>query len=154
MHRDVHTYVNSCTTCQQNKASIEAAAGLARPLPVPDKLHDVWGLDFIIMPPNKDGKNCVAVFVCHKSKKVHAVAATMTGDETNPLSAEQVARIYFDTIFKHFGLCSALVSDRDVRFVSASGVPLIKKISSYHSACDFINTVVSNFEPFNENQNA
>jgi hypothetical protein len=119
MHRDVHTYVNSCTTCQQNKASNEAAAGLARPLPVPDKPHDVWGLDFIIMPPNKDGKNCVAVFVCHKSKKVHAVAATMTGDETNALSAEQVACIYFDTIFKHYGLCSALVSDRDVRFVSA-----------------------------------
>jgi hypothetical protein len=119
MHKDVHTYVNSCTTCQQSKPTNDSPAGLAKPLPVPDNPHDVWGLDFIIMPPNKDGKNIVAVFVCHKSKKVHAAAATATGDADNPLSAEAVARIYFDTIFKHYGLCSAIVSDRDSRFVSA-----------------------------------
>jgi hypothetical protein len=35
------------------------------------------------------------------------------------LSAEAVARIYFDTIFKHYGLCSAIVSGSDSRFVSA-----------------------------------
>jgi hypothetical protein len=119
MHKDVCAYVNSCTTCQQNKSLNERAAGLARPLPVPDFPFETWGLDFIIMPPSKSGRNCVVVFVCHKSKTVHAIAATMTGDEDNPLSAKAVARIYFDHIVKHYGLCSALVSDRDRRFVSA-----------------------------------
>ena len=118
MHHTICVYVNSCTTCQHNKPTNEHAAGLARPLPVPDHVHDIWDLDFIVMPPNKHGKNCILVFVCHKSKKVHAVACTMTGDKDNPLSAKAVARIYFDTIFKHYGLCSALVSDRDVSFMS------------------------------------
>lgn len=119
MHKDVCTYVNSCTTCQQTKPGHEHAAGLARPLPVPNHPFETWGLDFIIMPTSKTGKNCIVVFVCHKSKMVHAIAATMTGDKENPLSAKEVARIYFDYIVKHYGLCSAIVSDRDRRFVSA-----------------------------------
>ena len=118
MHRDIRAYVNSCPTCQQSKPSHEHPAGLARPLPVPDAPFETWGLDFVIMPKSNTGKNCLAVFVCHKSKKVHAIAATMTGDEENPLSAKAVARIYFDHIVKHYGLCSAIVSDRDRRFIS------------------------------------
>jgi hypothetical protein len=46
MHRDVRVYVNSCTTCQQYKASNEPPAGLARPLLIPDRPFWVWGLDF------------------------------------------------------------------------------------------------------------
>lgn len=119
MHKSIVRYINSCTTCQQNKATHDVPAGLARPLPVPDRPYAVWGLDFIMMPPNRDGKNCVVVFICHKSKLVHAVAATATGDKDNPLSAAAVARIYFDVIFRRYGLCTALVSDRDSRFVSS-----------------------------------
>lgn len=119
MHKSVQRYVTSCTTCQQNKATHEATAGLARPLPVPEQPYSVWGLDFISMPPNKEGKNCCVVFVCHKSKLVRTFAATATGDKDNPLSAAAVARIYFENIFRYYGLCSAIVSDRDSRFVSA-----------------------------------
>ncbi len=53
MHCDVSVYVNSCTTCQQYKASNELPAGLARPLPIQDRPFQVWGLDFIIMPASK-----------------------------------------------------------------------------------------------------
>jgi hypothetical protein len=119
MHKSILRYINSCTTCQQNKASHDAPAGLARPLPVPDRPYAVWGLDFIIMPPNREGHNCCVVFVCHKSKLVRTFAATATGDKTNPLSAAAVARIYFENIFRFYGLCDAFVSDRDSRFVSA-----------------------------------
>ena len=119
MHKSVVRYVNSCTTCQQNKATHEAPAGLARPLPIPERPYSVWGLDFVMMPPNREGHNCCVVFVCHKSKLVRLFAATATGDKDNPLSAAAVARIYFNNIFRHYGLCSAIVSDRDSRFVSA-----------------------------------
>ena len=119
MHKSVITYVTSCSVCQQNRATHEAPAGLARPLPVPSHPYAVWGLDFVMMPPNHEGKNCCVVFVCHKSKMVHTFAATATGDKDNPLSAAAVARIYFDHIFKLYGLCDAIVSDRDSRFVSA-----------------------------------
>ena len=57
--------------------------------------------------------------MCHKSKLVRTFAATTTGNKDNPLSAAAVARIYFENIFRYYGLCSALVSDRDSRFVSA-----------------------------------
>ena len=70
MHKSIVHYINSCTTCQQNKATHDTPAGLARPLPVPERPYAVWGLDFIMMPPNHNSKNCCVVFVCHKSKLV------------------------------------------------------------------------------------
>lgn len=41
---------------------------------------------------------------------MHAIAATMTGDQDNPLDAKAVARIYYDHIFRFYGLSSSLVS--------------------------------------------
>ena len=96
-HKSITKYINSCIAGQPNKAAHNASAGLARPLPVPDRPYAVSGLDFIIMPPNKEGKNCCVVFVCHKSKLVCTFAATATGDKSNPLSAAAVARIYFES---------------------------------------------------------
>jgi hypothetical protein len=43
-------------------------------------------------------------------------AATATGNKTNPLA---VAHIYFENIFRFYGLCDAFVSDCDSSFVSA-----------------------------------
>lgn len=122
MFYDVKTFINSCTTCQTVKATNQAAAGLARPLPPPENIYDVWGLDFITkLPPTKDGENCLVVFSDHLSKKVHlvpTVSSTDPRDKDNPLSAEKTAQIYFDNIFRHYGLPRKIVSDRDGRFVS------------------------------------
>jgi len=64
MHKSIVRYINSCTTCQQNKATHEAPAGLARPLPVPDRPYSVWGLDFIMMPPNPELRQELLCCIC------------------------------------------------------------------------------------------
>jgi hypothetical protein len=122
MYKDIRTYIASCTSCQSVKATNVAPAGLARVLPPPTGVFEKWGLDFVLgLPPTPTGENCLVVFIDHLSKKTHiipAVSSTNPRDRDNPLSAEKTAQIYFQHIFRHYGLPSGLVSDRDARFVS------------------------------------
>lgn len=122
MYEDICAYIRSCNTCQYNKATNVAPAGLAQPIPPPDHNFDTWGLDFITgLPPTHEGYNCIVVFIDHKSKLLKAFPAVSSKDprdKDNPLSAEAVAEIYFQHIFRNFGLCKSIVSDRDSRFVS------------------------------------
>ena len=122
MDKDIIAYINSCDTCQHSKPTNLAPAGLARALPIPVSPGRVYGLDFITgLPPDKQGRNCLVVFVDHCSRLlclIPAVSSTDPRDADNPLNAAAVARIYIDHVFKRFGLCEALVSDRDSRFVS------------------------------------
>jgi hypothetical protein len=70
-------------------------------------------MDFITqLPVTKKGYDAIAVFVDRLTKMVH-FAPTYTD-----CSAIDVARLFNDTVFKHHGLPSKLISDRDPRFTS------------------------------------
>jgi hypothetical protein len=70
-------------------------------------------MDFITqLPVTKTGYDAIAVFVDRLTKMVH-FAPTYTD-----CSARDVARLFNDTVFKHHGLPSELISDRDPRFTS------------------------------------
>ena len=122
MYEDVRKYVSSCTSCQSVKARNLPPAGLARVLAPPSGVYERWGLDFVLgLPPAPTGENCLVVFIDHLSKKTHiipAVSSSNPRDSDNPLSAEKTAQIYFNHIFRHYGLPLGIVSDRDSRFVS------------------------------------
>jgi hypothetical protein len=64
------------------------------------------------LPVTKSGYDAIAVFVDRLTKMVH-FAPTFTD-----CSARDVARLFNDTVFKHHGLPSELISDRDPRFTS------------------------------------
>jgi hypothetical protein len=113
MTKDIQKYVNSCDTCQRNKASQRTPAGLLQPLPIPSSRWEQVSMDFITqLPPTKNGHDAIVVFVDMFSKMVH-FAPTMT-----TASAPDIARIFFDTIFRLHGLPKVIVSDRDSRFTS------------------------------------
>ena len=80
------------------KPSTLAPAGLLRPLPVPPRNWQAVGLDFMTnMPVTARGHNCILVFTCHLSRMAHAIPIRIGSSE---LTATEVARIYFDNIFR------------------------------------------------------
>ncbi|KAE9277489.1 hypothetical protein PF001_g25632 [Phytophthora fragariae] len=113
MYKWVRKWVRSCEACQRVKPNPSKQAPL-RPLPV---ATDAWAsvsMDFVFgLPRDTQGRTGVLVFVDRFSKMLHLapVAASIT--------AKQTAAIFVDVVYRHHGLPSSIVSDRDPRFTSA-----------------------------------
>jgi transposase InsO family protein len=70
-------------------------------------------MDLILgLPITPRGNTGVVVFVDRLTKQI--LLAPVSDDTT----ASVIARIYFDTVFRHKGLSRVIVSDRDPRFTS------------------------------------
>ncbi|KAJ8578830.1 hypothetical protein ON010_g368 [Phytophthora cinnamomi] len=70
-------------------------------------------LDFIFgLPPDSGGNTGVVVFVDRFSKVVHIAAVPAE------VTAKQTARLLVDMVFKHHGMPTDIVSDRDPRFTA------------------------------------
>lgn len=65
------------------------------------------------LPPCKTtGHDCIVTFVDRLTKMIHVVPTT-----TN-VNAEQLAHLFYETVFRHHGMPKVVVSDRDPRFTS------------------------------------
>jgi transposase InsO family protein len=110
---DVKLYVQTCDTCQRDKGSNQKPGGLLQPLPVPARNWESISVDFIIkLPRTRTGFDAICVFVDRLSKMVH-FAPTVTD-----LTAEGFATLFLQTVFKHHGLPTEIVSDRDKLFTA------------------------------------
>ncbi|GAA5926219.1 hypothetical protein JCM10213_007402 [Rhodosporidiobolus nylandii] len=116
MHKDAIDYVSQCEICARSKAPTAKPYGLLHPLPVPSRPRQVAGLDFVVgLPPVKlngvvvDATLSVTDFL---TKMVVLIPLPSTA------TAEDVAQLYHDSVFKRFGLQESLVSDRDAKFTS------------------------------------
>ena len=113
MSSDVYSYVRSCHSCQQNKASNQAPAGLMRPISMPDKRWQCVTMDLIgPLPTTKRGHDCIVVFVDKYSKMMHCSATNMT------MTASQLATIFIDEVVRYHGIPESIISDRDTRINS------------------------------------
>src|SRR3954465_4667867 len=84
---------------------------MLKPLPIPDKKWDVVTMDFITqLPLTKNGHDAIFVVVDKLSKTIKAIPTVTT------VTAPEVADLFFHHIFRHFGLPSIIISDRDARF--------------------------------------
>ena len=59
MRRDVIKLVSECSTCQRNKYSNLAPAGLLQPLNLPEQIWEELSMDFIDGLPKSEGYVCV-----------------------------------------------------------------------------------------------
>jgi hypothetical protein len=110
---DVRFFVRACHSCQVNKPANQAPAGLLQPLSVPEQYWDSVSLDFMVRPPRTQrGEDAIAVFVDRLSKYVHIIPTK------TDITAIQFANVFQDTIFRHYGIPTSLVSDRDSKFTS------------------------------------
>jgi len=134
----VKDYVLSCDTCQKTKSQKLKPAGLLQPLPIPGDRWEVVSLDFITdLPLTKRNKGGIMTVVDKLTKMAHFIPINMKS------SSGDVARIYFDEIFRLHGLPKALISDRDPRFTGNFWKSLFKILgveqlmsTAYHPQTD------------------
>ena len=88
-------------------------ARLLQPLEISAEQWTQVTMDFIIqLPTTEKNHDAIVVFVNRYTKKahfhfIHTIVTTL-----------EVAKIFFDVIFKHHGLPKAIISDRDAHFTS------------------------------------
>ena len=154
MRKTIARYLNNCDTCARIKPSRHALYGLLKPLQVPVVRWSSVSMDFITglpesKPPgsktsgisnsssNTRGFNAILVVVDWLTKMAHYIP---TREDTN---SEQVARLYFDNIFRLHGLPDSIISDRGTQFTSVFSQTLCKLVvitqnhsTSFHPQTD------------------
>ena len=110
--RDVERYVEGCDLCQRMKNRTEEPVGKLKLSEVPQKTWSHLTVDFITKLLVVAGKDAVLVVCDRLSKMTHFVATT------EGTSAEGLARLFQDNVWKLHGLPESVVSDRGPQFVA------------------------------------
>lgn len=138
MGSQIESYVNTCHSCQKNKARTTQPAGLLQPLELPLKPWEHVTMDFITqLPLTLRGHDAIFVVVDKLTKMVHIMPTTTS------CSARVVAEMYRDHVFVHHGIPAKIISDRDTRFTGAFNAELTKMLgiqqamsTAYHPQTD------------------
>jgi hypothetical protein len=126
--KQVERYVQTCASCQRNKASNQKPGGLMHPLPIPKYTWDSVSMDFIVQLPKTANKHdAVIVFVDRLSKMVHLAPTHTT------VTAEGTARLFVDTVFRHHGIPKDIVTDRGSVFTGKFFQELLRLIGTKHN---------------------
>ena len=104
--RDMGRYVEGCDLYQRMKNKTEKVAGKLKLSKVPEKLWTYLTVDFITKLPIVVEKNAILV-VCDRLFKITHFVATTEGT-----SAEGLARLFRDNVWKLHGLPKSAISDR------------------------------------------
>jgi transposase InsO family protein len=113
MRKDVDRYVANCHTCQRNRTPRHKPYGCLKPLPVPHKPWQDISMDFVTGLPWSDGFDAIYVVVDRLTKMRHFVPCRQT------TSAQDLADLFLQGIFRLHGLPKSIVSDRGPQFVAA-----------------------------------
>ena len=108
--RNVGKYIEECDLCQRMKNRTEELAGKLKLSEVPEKPWTHLTVDFITKLPVVAGKDAILVVCDRLSKMTHFVA---TIEET---SAEGLARLFRDNMWRLHSLPESVVSDRGPQF--------------------------------------
>ena len=110
---DVNRYVAGCERCQRTKPRRQMPQAPLNPNEAPPRpWHTVSG-DLIGELPESDGYNAICVFVDRFSKQIHVIPTHVT------LSAEGMANLFKDHIYRLHGMPRKFISDRGPQFESA-----------------------------------
>jgi len=110
--RDVGRYVEGYDGCQRMKNRTEEPVGKLKLSKVPEKLWTHLTVDFITKLPVVAGKDAILVVCDRLSKMAHFVAIT------EATSVEGLARLFWDNVWKLYGLPESVVSDRGPQFAA------------------------------------
>ena len=117
--REVKRYIDRCDTCQWYKNRSEALAGKLMPNAIPEKPQSYILADFITKLLLAQGYDIILV-VCDRFSKMAYFIVTI-----EKMSAEGLARLFRDHIWKLYGLPESIISDRGVQFA----VEIIKELN-------------------------
>ena len=137
MIKEVKQYVEECDQCQRIKNRTEMPAGKLRPNQVPEKPWQHILVDFITKLPMSKGHDSIFV-VCDRFSKISYFVVT-----TGKTTAEGLARLFRDYVWKLHGLPESVISDRGPQFAAELTRKLNKMLEietklsmAYHSQTD------------------
>ena len=138
LRRDLQHFIKTCPDCQMNKASTQKPLGLIIPLEPPTRRWSAITMDFITdLPITKKNHDSLFVVVDRLTKMIRVIPI-----EKNR-TAESVASKFYQEVYRHHGLPSEIISDRDSIFMSKFWTALFKRVgvqlkpsSSYHPETD------------------
>ena len=110
--RDVGRYVEGCNLYQRMKNRTEEVAGKLKLSKVLEKPWTHLTVDFIMKLSVVVGKDAILVVCNRLSKMMHFVATT------ERTSAEGLARLFRDNVWKLHGLLESIVLDRGPQFAA------------------------------------
>jgi len=113
MNERIIDFIRSCPECQRNKSARHQPYGLSSPLELPYSPWQSIAMDFITELPLSEGHDQLWVVIDRFTKMAHFLPLQKDGKTTADL-----AIIFAREIWKHHGLPTDIVSDRDSRFTS------------------------------------
>jgi len=129
--------VERCNLCQRIKNRIEEVAGKLKLRKVPEKPWTHITVDFITKLLLVAGKDAILVVCDQLSKMIHFVATT------EGMSAEGLARLFRDNVWKLHRLPESVVSDRGLWFAAGLTKELnkilgieMRLLTAFHSQTD------------------
>uniref|UniRef100_A0A803TM75 Gypsy retrotransposon integrase-like protein 1 n=1 Tax=Anolis carolinensis TaxID=28377 RepID=A0A803TM75_ANOCA len=112
MRKDIKNYVNQCNSCAMNKSPGGKPMGLLQPVAEPTRPWECVAMDFVGELPASKGYRYIWTVLDLFSKQAHFIALTKLP------SAEKLAELYINYIYKLHGCPSRVVSDRGVQFTA------------------------------------
>jgi hypothetical protein len=112
MRQDIERFCRHCHVCTRSRTSRHALFGILRPLPIPDGPWKDLSMDFVTRLPWSDGYNAILVVTCQLTKMRHLIQCRDT------TTAEQLAELFLEHLFRLHGLPRSIVSDRGTQFVA------------------------------------
>ena len=112
MRSAAEEYALTCPDCQRLKPRNTLKPGLLQSLPVPERIWTDLTMDFIVGLPEVRGQDSIYVVVDRLSKYAHFIPCSST------ITAEGVARLFLNHVWKLHGLPRSIITDRDPKFVS------------------------------------
>ncbi|KAG8916674.1 hypothetical protein FRC01_002921 [Tulasnella sp. 417] len=113
MTKFIFAYVDSCDLCQRTKADHKKTKGTLQPLPEPVGPWTDITFDLITgLPTTKKGHNAILTVCDRKSRRAHYLPTKDT------VTAEGIADLFVDHVWKLHGLPERTYSDRGPQFNS------------------------------------
>lgn len=133
----VRDFVAGCATCQSTKTQSSRPHVEMIPNEIPERPFGTISTDFIVELPTCEGYNAVNVVVDRLTKMVIATPCT-----TN-ITSDGTADIFFDKVYRHYGLTDKIISDRGSQFAGQVMRALNEKLgiksalsTAYHPQTD------------------
>ena len=76
MGTDIELFCSSCASCQVTKDLNQKLSGLLHSLPIPDRLWQSIGMDFMGPLPISNGHDYLLVVIDHFTSEVHLIPTT------------------------------------------------------------------------------
>jgi hypothetical protein len=115
MNEWIAQYIRGCAKCQQGKNLTKRAKVPLYRIPTPTNAlpFQIVAMDLITQLPTSNGYDAILTIVDHGCTRVAVFLPCKT-----TITGQEVAKLYYDNIYRWFGLPNKIISDRDPRFTS------------------------------------